>query len=313
MPLPAVTIDEVRAVLSEISVLPDPTDVSRLPGGESGAAHLVTFADGTPPVVMKVYGSGWTLAKEVAAYRLIRRNGITLIPELIGGASARDSPIGRPYLIMTRLRGESAEEITPSASDHDVSEIYRQMGSWLRRIHGIQRSGFGYQLSTTAKTDLRNEVFMRRVFDERAAVYADQTGDRETADAAAAYVADRTELFAMCRNPVLLHGDFHEGNVIVDLSQNEPVLTGVIDLENAMTGDPIADFARLDTFSIRGSEVKQRALFEGYGSVPAEWDARRRLYQLVQAFELWVWYEQDGHHDYLPEVVNDIRDLLSRG
>jgi ABC-type thiamin/hydroxymethylpyrimidine transport system permease subunit len=38
-------------------------------------------------VVLKVYDSrgGWVLAKEVTAYRLIRRSGIALIPELIGG------------------------------------------------------------------------------------------------------------------------------------------------------------------------------------------------------------------------------------
>jgi hygromycin-B 7''-O-kinase len=187
------------------------------------------------------------------------------------------------------------------------------MGSLLRRIHGIPRTGFGYRLSTTNKADLTNEIFMRRVFDERAAVYAERTADRETVAAAAAYVAERCELFALCTEPILLHGDFHEGNVIVDMNQNKPVITGVVDLGNAMAGDPVADLARLDTFSIRGNESKQQALFGGYGSAPVQWDARRRLYQLVQAFELWVWYYRDGHHDYLPEVVDDIRRLLARG
>jgi hygromycin-B 7''-O-kinase len=313
MPSAPVTTDELAAIMR--AMLPESVAVgfSRMGSGEGGGAHLVRFAGGAEPVVVKVYdvAGGWILAKEVFAYRAMRAHGIEQIPRLVGGESAADSPIGRPYLVMSALPGVAVEEFIPAATDADVAAIYRRMGAALRSIHGIEQEGFGYRLSRMQDADRRNDRFMRGVFDRRSEVYLERTGDRELTEAARQYVADRAALFALCTTPVLLHGDFHEGNVIVDDRAGTPVLSGVVDLENALAGDPVVDLARLYSFNIRGDAVKLDALFDGYGSVPPDWDARRRLYQLVHDFERWIWHDQEGRGDRLATIVVDIRGLLA--
>lgn len=154
---------------------------------------------------------------------------------------------------------------------------------------------------------------MRRVFDERAATFLAQTGDRETFDAATRYVADRAWLFDLCRSAVLVHGDFHEGNVILESGPDGFEVSGIIDLENSKAGDPIIDFAVLHKYDIRGDRLKLDALLEGYGSVPEEFDARRRLHELVHDFEVWVWFSQEGLDEYARGTVDDIRSLLGEG
>jgi hygromycin-B 7''-O-kinase len=314
MRLPPITLAQARTLLLDVSAPENVAAIEQLSGGESGAAHLVTFVDESMPLIVKAYrqnGGGWSLVHEVAAYRLMRRNGITLLPELIAGARAAKSPIDRPYLVMTKLEHVSVEQYVETASDDQITDVYRQVGVLLRQIHDIPQVGFGRHLSEDGNTDPSNALFWQRVFETQVAEFEDQTGDHRTVELARTYVGARTELFDLCSSPVLLHGDLHEGNVIMDSDDDRPFLTGIIDIESAMAGDPVADFARMDTFSMHGSELKRDALFEGYGSTPDEWEQRKRLYQLVQAFEHWNWYHRDGHDDYLPGVIETINELLS--
>lgn len=307
--------EQVLTIVHEL--LPDASvaELVRLDGGESGGAHLVTFADDHEPIVVKVYrkGYGVAAAKEAYAYRLLRRSGFTAIPRLLGGAASKDSPIDRPYLVMSALPGASAEALIPDSTDDEVAAIYRQLGTAMRAVHAIKRDGFGFRLSTSEGAQATNSAFMRRVFDARAAKYLEQTGDRETFDAATRYVDEREWLFGLCRSAVLVHGDFHEGNVILEPGPDGPVVSGVIDLENSKAGDPMIDFATLHKYDIRGDRLKLDALFQGYGSVPEQFDARRRLYELVHDFELWAWFSEEGRHDYLAGAVADIRTLIAEG
>jgi hygromycin-B 7''-O-kinase len=315
MPRSDLSTDQVLTIVRDL--LPDAgvLELVRLNGGESGGAHLVTFADDHEPIVVKVYrkGNGVAAAKEAYAYRLLRRSGFTAIPRLLGGSASKDSPIDRPYLVMSALPGASAEALIPGATDDDVAAIYRQLGAKLRDLHSIPRDGFGFRLSTSEGSDATNAAFMRRVFDERAAKYLAQTGDRKMFDAATRYVSEREWLFDLCRSAVLVHGDFHEGNVILEPSPDGPVVSGIIDLENSRAGDPIIDFATLHKYDIRGDQLRLNALFEGYGSVPEQFDARRRLHELVHDFELWAWYGEEGRDDYRAGAVDDIRTLIAEG
>jgi len=315
MPRADLSTDQVLTIVRGLLPGASVSELVRLNGGESGGAHLVTFADDHQPIVVKVYrkGYGVAAAKEAYAYRLLRRSGFTAIPRLLGGAGSKDSPIDRPFLVMSALPGASAEALIPDATDDGVASIYRQLGATLRELHSIGRDGFGFRLSTSEGSEATNAAFMRRVFDERAAKYLAQTGDRATFDAATRYIAEREWLFDLCRSAVVVHGDFHEGNAILEPTPEGFVVSGIIDLENSKAGDPIIDFATLHKYDIRGESLKLDALFEGYGSVPEQFDARRRLHELVHDFELWAWYSYEGRDDYLADAADDIRMLIAEG
>lgn len=315
MPVADLTLNQVVEILRETGLKAGPSSVTRMSGGSISGAHLVTFADGSAPVVLKVFPDDDEnrFDKESFIYGLLREHGVTAIPTLLGGAPAESSPLGRPYLVMSKLAGTAAEYVTPTATEPQVAAIYRQMGAILKQVHGIRQAAFGYLTTELFEAEPTNEAFMRTLFINRAATFLEATGDRETHDAAHKYVADRAELLALCTTPVLLHNDFHEGNVLVDMTDDGPVVTGFVDVETAMAGDPVADFAKLDSYSIRGDQVRLRALFEGYGSTPDQWEARQKLYQLIHGFELWVWFHITDDRRGRAQVLADLRAVIAAG
>ena len=93
---------------------------------------------------------------------------------------------------------------------------------------------------------------------------------------------------------MLCHDDLHDGNVLVERVGAELVVTGVLDVENAVAGDPLLDVARTLHFSVHNDGLKRAALFEGYGDLGPAAEQRLRLYAAYQAIELWCWFASEG-------------------
>ena len=104
--------------------------------------------------------------------------------------------------------------------------------------------------------------------------------------------------------PVLVHGDFRNGNLLVDLECNGGVLTGVLDWELAHGGDPMADLAWLGVpswcFGQPGRPVggfgHWAELFDGYRSAGGQVDENRLHWWRVLGTLRWgVMCESMGH------------------
>ncbi|WP_194911365.1 phosphotransferase family protein [Catenulispora rubra] len=288
--------------------------VERMDGGIETGAYEIVCADPLQNAVVKVYGKddGWKLLKEIGVYRLLRENAIELLPKLLGGAGP-NGLLGLPYLLMGKLPGTTVAAITDTLPEPELKDVYRQMGALLAQIHTIGQEAYGYLTTEILDPQPTNQAQMQATLKRVSQSFLDTTGDRELYEAAHKYVSERAELFSLCRGPVLLHNDFHEGNVIVTQTPDGPVLSGLIDVENAMAGDPIADLSKTHSYSIGDNRTKLDGLFEGYGEVPVEWERRFRLFQLIHSFELWDFFCGIGAQDKLDPIAEEIRVLIAAG
>lgn len=77
--------------------------------------------------------------------------------------------------------------------------------------------------------------------------------------------------------PRLLHGDLWTVNVMVAIDGDEPRVTGVLDSDRTLWGDPLADWT---VFMIRQRPpADEKAFWAGYGPPPTE-TAETRLREL---------------------------------
>jgi len=314
MAVEGLTRDQAAEILRDAVPGAEVVGVEKMVGGQVTGAYEVLCADPSQNPVVKISapnGGAW-LAKEVGVYRLLRRHGVTKLPKLLGGAGA-DSAIGRPYLVMSKLPGVALERLSPELSDADLRSVYRQMGELVAQFHAIEQDAYGFRSTEILDPRQTNEAQMTSTHARASGACLDVTGDRELYEAARAYVVARTDLFELGTGPVLVHNDFHEGNIIAEQTPDGPVITGVIDMENTMAGDPMVDLAKTDCYSIKGNRIKLEGLFEGYGEVPVEWKRRTRLYQVVHLFELWGFYHEIGAREEPVAIAEDIRALIAAG
>jgi aminoglycoside phosphotransferase (APT) family kinase protein len=99
---------------------------------------------------------------------------------------------------------------------------------------------FGYLTTEIVDPRPDDRTYLSARFARHLATLAGHGGPADLHDAIRDRVAAAAGLLAACPRPVLCHNDFHEGNVLVD---EAGVVTGFVDVENAIAADPLLDLA----------------------------------------------------------------------
>jgi hygromycin-B 7''-O-kinase len=280
-------------------------------GGQLSMVYEARFADGTDPVIIKVYAPEWEWkqAKEAHVYGLLRSHGFGPVARILGTGSAPD---GRAYTVMTCLPGEPLSESAARMTADEIGAVYRQMGSALADLHRIDQEAFGYLVTGIVDAMPTNSLYMTRQFAKKLGEFASLGGDAVLRAEIERHVAERSHLFGLCQHAVLCHNDFHEGNVLVARDDaGDWRVSGVVDVENMIAADPLVDLAKTDCYSIRGDQIKRAALLAGYGPAGEESAERLAVYGLYHNLELWDWFASIGRTDPLDDLAHEIGRRLA--
>jgi aminoglycoside phosphotransferase (APT) family kinase protein len=300
---------QAQAIVDRVAPGRRLADVHELRVGEIGAVFEITLADGPPAFVLKVYPEAlhWKMQKEVLVARLLAGRPGLPVPRILLADHSR-SLIGLSFMVMTRLDGQNLLQLEPSLDPSDTRSIYRQMGEALRRVHGIGVETFGYLGPQGVVTPFAtNRAYMLAQFERKLAGFASLGGRPALADRLKAYVDRQAGLLDGCVAPSLCHYDFHTGNLLAQRQDAILQLTGIVDLENAIAGDPLMDLAKTIAYSVRDDPVKRAGLLDGYGPIDrTDWQETLRLYQFYGAIELWVWWMEIGDRARADSIVGDL-------
>jgi aminoglycoside phosphotransferase (APT) family kinase protein len=151
---------------------------------------------------------------------------------------------------------------------------------------------FGYLVADGVKDrHSSNEAYMRFQFGKKLGEFRHFGGNVGLAERMERHVASHEDLLKECAFPVFCHDDFHTANIIVSSwSDGRWRLSGVIDVENAVAGDPLIDVAKTLLYSVGESHVKREGLLTGYGPMERRrWEETVDLHRLYHALEWWDW------------------------
>jgi aminoglycoside phosphotransferase (APT) family kinase protein len=192
-------------------------------------------ASGEPLILRRAPGGaetntgigGIALSTEAALIKTARDNGVTA-PD-VRHIFAPDSPIGAAY-VMTRLPGEA---LPPRLFKMDglapvLAALPDRLAREMAAIHAIPLADIPHDVPTASAADLINSYH---------AAYATLGERRPVYELAFRWLLDNCP--TPYDPPVLVHGDFRMGNLLID----EGGLTAVLDWEIAHLGDPHQDLA----------------------------------------------------------------------
>jgi aminoglycoside phosphotransferase (APT) family kinase protein len=184
---------------------------------------------------------------------LLQRTAIPVAP-VIACDRSREI-IDRDFLLMERLPGAALSETACA----DTDAVMRAVGRCLRQSHALRADAFGYlgehrPMQPQSSWFDAFRIMWRLLLDDIVA-----SGHYSASDAAR--LRDLLDKHAQAFDrPVaagLLHMDVWAQNILVDASG---ALTGLIDWDRALWGDPEIEFAVLDYCG-----MSTRAFWEGYG------------------------------------------------
>jgi aminoglycoside phosphotransferase (APT) family kinase protein len=280
-----------------------------LQAGEIGAVFAIALADDGPDPILKVYPEAlhWKMQKEALVARLLDGMLSVPVPRLLFTDDSK-ALLDLNFAVMTRLEGQNVLSLERALDRADTSAIYREMGQALREIHRIPMESFGYIGTEGVVTPFTtNRAYMLSQFERKLGGFEQLGGQPALAQQLRAYLDRSESLLDGCTRPSLCHHDFHTGNVLAARRDGALQLTGIVDLENAIAGDPLMDLAKTIAYSVRDDEAKRAALLAGYGPIDRpDWQAAIRLYQFYGAIELWAWWTQIGDRERAAHIVGDL-------
>lgn len=231
------------------------------------------------------------MRREPAIHRFVREQSNVVAPRIVAHQPIVP-PLERDLILMERLPGDPLSE-TPDLKESQLEEVLRGIGRWLREIHAIQGSLFGYPTYLDNDGIEQGPMPQRTTWIEAFAIMWDRLIDDiehcqgyEPAEAQLMrqLLTRYSEHFEHCATPSLLHMDVWAENILVD---QHGQLTGLIDWDRALWGDPEIEFAVLDYCGI-----STPAFWEGYGRPDPRTDDPkaqiRRIFYLLYELQKYI-------------------------
>ena len=283
--------------------------VTRLDGGANSAVFEVRTSGGGA-LVVKVYSDTfhWKMEKEVFVYGLLNGRALAAPVPVILAADDSKTLLPQNVLVMTKLDGEHVLSLLDRLDDEELAHVNRQIGAFLRSLHEVGFDRFGY-VGTDGIVGPHdtNLAYMRFQFDKKLRELADLGGDDGLRRRIERHVAEREDLLAGCPRASYCHNDCHYGNVLVLPGAGGWRMSGMLDFENVLAGDPLLDLAKAHCYSPRRNEMLLAALVEGYGDLRADWREAFDLYVLYHWLELWDWLASLGQTEALEGLTDEMR------
>ncbi|WP_311974238.1 phosphotransferase family protein [Bradyrhizobium glycinis] len=296
----------MQAILGQISPQASLLNVAELHGGEIGTVLEIVLAD-SRACVLKAYPASlqWKMEKEVYVLGLLR--GVDVAVPRILFADDTQSVIDLNYVLMTKLDGTILGRREADLSDAGLFAIYAEMGAALRRINEVSLDSFGYIGPHGVWTaHPSNRAYMCAQLERKLKEFCNRGGEPALAGRIRKAVAARQHLFDAAVTPSLCHYDFHAGNVLVT-PQGAPHLSGIVDFENATSGDPLMDIAKALYYFTAKDAPKREGLLAGYGKIErTDWQETLRLYRMYCTLELWCWMAQIGKQEALADLTREL-------
>ena len=305
----AVSPAQAQAIVDRLGAGQRVAHISKLQGGAIGTIYEISLTDGAPSLVLKVYPESlhWKMQKEVNVCALLSgRLGVPVPRVLL--ADDTKSVIGLNFVLMSKLDGVVLRTLESALPETELFSAYSQMGQVLRQIHRISMQSFGYIGPNGVWTaHASNRAYMSAQFENKLVEFAERGGDSTLGRRLKEVVFERTDLLEACPAPHLCHYDFHSGNILAEGKDGPLRLSGVLDFESAIAGDPLMDIAKALYYFTPEDEPKKAGLLAGYGAFDrGNWQEALDLYRLYASLELWCWMAQIGNREPLARLAEDL-------
>jgi aminoglycoside phosphotransferase (APT) family kinase protein len=281
--------------------------VRELKEGWFNVAYLVRLADSrevvlkiAPPKEAEVMAYEKNIMEtEVEAMRLVRGNAAVPVPEIYFYDHSQ-ALCDSDYFFMEKLAGENLEQVKASLPLEMQTAVEFRIGEIMRAINGFTGSYFGYPGNPGLRGDTWREAFLKivdSVLDDGGRKQVDY-GYRY--DELRAAIHKHAPALEEVRTPCLVHWDAWNLNFFV----KEGRITGLLDFERALWGDPLME-AQFRALAFGGVSESMR----GYGKTTFtdEEEQRCHLYTLHLAL---VMKTECYYRNYDTDEVNNLATRL---
>ncbi len=257
--------------------------ISRIPTGKFNDSYYVSSEKkeyvlriAPPDSTPVLFYENKMMRKEPGIHKIVHENTNIPVPEILDYDFSR-SVVNRDWLLMKRIPGRTLSEISLNSVKTD--KMFFTLGRYIKELHLITGNKFGYQESPSTGPMKENwfsafRSMWIKILDDilRTGIYT-----KENVTALTGLLDSHSSAFPALPESSLLHMDLWSQNILIDTTGT---ITGIIDWDRALSGDPEIEYAVLEYCG-----TSPAAFREGYGMHPqrdSKYEIRRIFYMLYE-------------------------------
>lgn len=302
----APTVEQIKAMCAAAGLVAE--RAQEVGGGYFNSTFIVTTVDGqrvilrvAPATGAHIYPNERSLMRREYNIQPYLAPIAPLIPQMFM-ADFTHRVIGRDYVFQSYVDGEVWAAVRDHLTPEELDAIRRQLGAIARRVNDVCGTAFGFPAPEPAFATWSEALldFLGGMRDELVRLGF----PHEAATSLLRWIEAHRDLFDEIREPRLMHGDLWPANVLIKRTASGPVITGVLDSERAMWGDPLFEW-------IYHLGTTHPAYWEGYGERevhPVRALAYRGIWLVLATMECHR-VKQDPARPYsdLTKVIDDLQ------
>jgi len=254
------------------------------PQGMSSSVFFIKLLNGTDCAVK--YGKN--AMKDVSALELIKKKKLNIpVPKLIGYFIFKDVPV----IILEKINYPLLESVPISEMPKYLPAIVKN----LNELHRVKSETPGFLTEKKRKKTWKNillSIFDNSDIDWNEVVQRDSLDSRLIlASIEKIKIKIKSTQFDL-KEYSLLHTDFNQRNLFVDPATYK--ISGIVDWEDALFGDPIYDFARVRMY-LWHFNFSQKSVDDYYVLVNFSENQKKLedLYWLSRVIQYLAWYSEE--------------------
>jgi Ser/Thr protein kinase RdoA (MazF antagonist) len=306
-----VTPDELQPVLRSLR-LADAAGLTALTGG-SAPVFRVDCADGER-LILKTYPDDrpWNPEKDAYAAGMLRGLGLPVTQYHLIDQTRTRLPFR--FALTNYLPGVPAEQLK---DDPGITDVYRQMGALIRKLHGVKMPGYGHIGAKGVTRPLAtNAEFMRAIIGETFERFLHFGGDVALAAKLRRFLEARFDaVVPFSEGPVFAHDDVHPNNVLVMREADGRLrLSGLIDFGNVRAADAVYDLAKCIFCTVHHAPGARGPMLKGYGPIDhPDPEAALAYYAVIHRMMMWWWLRHIGEvgADEPHEIIDRLRETAA--
>jgi aminoglycoside phosphotransferase (APT) family kinase protein len=289
----------IKAIKNDFSL--DITDPVKVIHGYSSQVFKAKLGDEV--IFIRINKKSEKYESEILGYDIFEKIGVP-VPKLVA-YQRLPITIGQPTMIISAAKGVCVSEV--GLSKEMEAKVYEELGSMLRKIHEYKIEGFGPLHSQVGNVKgkynswkeyyeslaPKHEKHLTYLLEQK--VITEEEGEilRQA----------HNELKSLdIRDAFVQHQDLNTSHIFVEGGQ----ISGIIDLEKVMAGDPRDDIAKTLVYQ---TPSQQEAFIKGYGDLAK--DSVVTKYLLVIAAGKVQFRMQNGMKEGAEKALGAFRDALS--
>ena len=195
-------------------------------------------------------------------------------------------------MFQTYVNGIRWDEVENDLETGETITLWQQFGEIVKKLHSTSGESFGHP-QPSYQYEIWSEAVLQRCEKLHHSLIEYQIESSDFGEITR-IAQEKASYLDAIQTPRLLHGDLWTFNLLIDRNLKVPKIVGVIDIDRAWWGDPMADWSMFLLEIRREKQEWQsriKAFEDGYGVIETgvEQTFRKEIYKSMHIADAAVW------------------------